>query len=149
MIKEMLKEKFMDMAKEQKFLIGAPLKGDLVEDTKYFEMVSEDGTDYLQGVIAVSIGVSKKAPKDVNMKVLYVYIDDKCRRIGFGSALVDNAVNMMLEKLKEGMQDDGLVLKDLQVKFGAKNESAVKFFESIGFSGNSVRGAMLMKMQEV
>lgn len=66
------------------------------------EMISEDGTDFLQGFALMEIYRTKKGNCG---KIHYIWVDPHCRNIGFGKALTDNMERVANEMLQENGDD--------------------------------------------
>lgn len=89
---------------------------------KYYKMVSEDGTEFLQGVGAMQMFENDKC------KVLGVWVDSRCRNIGFGSALLEN-MEQYAKDIASGM---GTILSKMHTRMDSDNSVAL-FFEKNGY----------------
>lgn len=132
MIKEIEISKFNKLLKKNKIEIN------MKETNNHkswlpLEMRSEDGTNFLQGLSLMEIYETKKG---ICGKVNLIWINPKCRKIGFGKALLENIERYATDRAKS----NGGLVAIISSSYGENMEAINATFKSCGYDVTNGRG---------
>lgn len=97
------------------------------DDWILMEMRSEDGTNFLQGVLAAEAFHTKAG---INVRMERIWVAPECRNIGFGRILVDHA-KQEAETLAEMLESP---LSSIAITLKKDDDGALQFVKKLGWS---------------
>lgn len=90
------------------------------------KMISEDGTDFLQGLAYIEL---YKMKASTYAKIRTLWIAPECRNIGFGKALLENLEKIVNDEAKN-INVDPIAYTFINIE---ENNEAIDWFKKMGF----------------